>query len=341
MSSTAAALALVLGGQAAAAAPAGLAASVAGAVAASGLPGVATAGLVSLMSMKTTVAAATVAVVLAGGVATRQVMAAREAAAALAAVEGENAALAEQLRAERERLASAGKQPPAAKEAVELRPVTRPPTETGGLASREEGRALLAAHPELREELETYYRATLRVEFAELIAALGLTSEETERFLGILIRSRTKIVGEHQLTLSEPGLTGEEATRQLRELLGGARYQEYRKHRAGSVPRALATKITEAVYFTPTPVTPAQADQLKQIVVHALADPSLGSSYKGSSWMPIPEKRWEQIIAKSREVLPEAHVAALENLRERSRFYHAEAAARKAYDEAATRVGRQ
>ncbi|MES2692353.1 MAG: sigma-70 family RNA polymerase sigma factor, partial [Verrucomicrobiota bacterium] len=232
VTSTAVALATLLGSHSAAAAPAGLAAAVTGAVVSSGLPVVATMGALSFMSMKTTAAVATIAVALVSGIATQQASARRDAAADLAAMESQNQQLTAKIRDETERqkrlreVAATPARAPAAVAATQRAPMAK-----GGLASVEESQAFLRDNPELRGALVAYWRATLAEEYAELIAELGLSGEKKERFLEIQAKGIRRIVGEHQLSLGGPEVTGAQIGAELREVLGEEGYQRYRQQR--------------------------------------------------------------------------------------------------------------
>jgi hypothetical protein len=330
--STSAALAAVLGAHAALATPpAGLAAAVTGAVVSSGLPAAAW-SLVSFMSTKTTATVAAVVLVVAGGVATQQVHASREAIAGLAAIEQENAALAARLRAAeaaRTTRITAGTQTPTP------RPATAPATTkaelarrlgSGGFATVEESRAFLQANPEVRDALASYLHDSTAEQYAELFSELGLSESERERFLAILVSGMRQIVGEYQFSIGDDMTSGAEITRQLRELLGEERYQQYRTFRDNGAPRDVATEMTRSLYFTPTPFTPAQATELKRIVTEVTADPTLGAKYSGG-WPYIPEPMWEKIVSDAKEVLSEPQVEALRELQQQSRFFHIQSAA--------------
>lgn len=290
--------------------------------------------------------AAAVALVVAGGIATQQVKAVRDVTATLSAIEQENAALAARLRAEEARRA---------REAMARRPVAAPATPasvpaptsavaralgSGGLASVEESRLFLRANPDVREALAAYHRDTLAAEYAELIAMLGLNEAERERFLAILATGIRRIVGEHQLSLADTDVSGAEITRQLRELLGEPRYQQYREFRSSAVLRGVTHELTRSLYFTPTPLTPAQAAELKNIVARAVADPALGPKYTGSVWPYIPRPVWERIVTDARVTLAEPQLEALRELQQRSQFFHAQTEASKAY-RAAQAAGKQ
>lgn len=332
VTSTAAALAAALASQAAAAVPpAGLAASVTGAVFSSGLPAAAAWSFVSFMSTKSTATVAAVVLAVAGGVATHQVNAERAAIAALATLEEENAALAAQIRAlamQRAARPLAATPAPAPRDSTAA---TTPPElarrlGTGGLASVEESQAFLAANPDVRDALVRYTRDQLGEQYAELLPLLGLTEIERERFLALLALGTRRIVGEHQFSVTDGTVSGAEIGRQLRELLGEARYQQYRTFRDSSTPRDVTRELTRSLYFTSAPLTPVQASEIKRLVAQAVADPTLGSKYSGG-WPYVPVPMWEKIVTEARATLTEPQIEALRELQQRSQFFHAQSAA--------------
>jgi hypothetical protein len=284
------------------------------------------------MSTKTTATVAAVVLVVAGGVATQQVNAGRDTSAALAALEQDNAALAAQLRtAEAARTA----RPSAGTQAPTPRPATAPTATnaelarrlgSGGFATVEESRAFLQANPEVRDALASYFHDSLAEQYAELLPELALTEAERERFLAILASGMRQIVGEYQFSIGDDMISGAEITRQLRELLGEDRYQQYRSFRDNSTPRSIATEMTRSLYFTPTPFTPAQAAELKRIVSQVTADPALGAKYSGV-WAYVPEPMWEKIVTAAEGMLTEPQVEALRELQQRSQFFHIQSAA--------------
>lgn len=341
VTSTAAALATLLSGQAALAVPAGLGVSVTGAAIAASLPSVTTLGTISLMSTKTTVLVSVVTLLLAGGVATHEVRATRAEAAALASAVRVNEQLASQLREERTRAeretvtvrasdVAAGPKPAAA-----ASPVSGPvgPTMEQRL---EEGRAFLKANPVFRDAFATKLREDVLMQHAELIAALGLTGERLEQFIAIQMKSRMNIVGQHILPLGEKVLEGGEYTRQLREVLGEAGYKQCIEIERLSPARNLADDLTRSLYFTPTPLTSSQVAQVKDLMIQVISDPANGLRYTGpTGYIPMPV--WDALIARARGVLAEPQIDALRDLRQQAKFNHAQTEARKLYDQGASK----
>lgn len=223
---------------------------------------------------------------------------------------------------ERQRRAAAMAAKAAAPKTAEVSAATRA-IGSGGLASVEESREFLRENPEVREAFANYLRVSLEYRYAELIARLGLDAERKARFIDILARGRRQIVGEHQLTVAERDFQPGEMGRLLREVLGDAGYREYREFYDRSLQRGVDYQLTQALYATPTPLTPAQSDEVRRIVGRAMDDPALGPKYTGQSWMVLPPERWEAIIKEAARVLAEPQVEALRELEQQTRFHRA------------------
>lgn len=332
ITSSAGALAVLLGQQGALAAPAGLAATVTSAVTSSGLPLAAVVGA-GLMSTKTTIGIATAAVVFLGGAATYEVRTHRVAAAGLALVENEVAALETELRAEQSRIARersaalAAAQPPAASTPAE------PPIPPGRAAMEQrirEGDAFLKAHPEMRAALVNYYRRTLRLEYADLIASLNLTEVETDRLLTVMMNGRMRHFGDLILRLSDEPAKGYPG--RLKDVLGAARYEQFLAYERTGPALSLANELTRWLYSTPSPLTPAQLGQFKQLVQQSLEDRSLGPRYTSVwEWMPLPV--WNDLAKRAGAVLSAPQLDVLKDLELQLLFRHAESEARRVYDQ--------
>ncbi|MEO6245667.1 MAG: sigma-70 family RNA polymerase sigma factor [Opitutaceae bacterium] len=333
LTSTAAALATLLSGHAAGAVPSGLAASVTTAVVTSGLSATAV-GAFSFMSTKIAVVTAAAVTLVVSGVVVREVNAERMLAASLHAQEAENAGWRSRFKAQPVRTAAVAPVMPAApspRPAAEPA-ATQPATQAGGLASVEESRAFLRANPDVREAFSNYLRLTLEYRYADLIAALQLDATRKERFLELLTLARRQILGEHQLTLAERDFEPGELGRELRAVLGEAGFQSYQEFDRKNLTRAVNYELTKALYATPTPLTTAQADAIERIVSGVTNDPSFGPRFTGSSWTSLPLERWDRIVAEAARVLPEPQVEAVREMAQRTRFWHAQAEARRAYD---------
>lgn len=322
VTSTAVALAAVLGAQTASAAPAGLAATVTGSVLASGAP-LATAGFFTLMSTKTTAAVTALAVVAAGGLALRQADARSAASDELAALTATTKTLAEQVQHAKAAAAkpSTAAAPASAAAMAPTRPRSLPGP--GEVADREESRAFLREHPELRAAFAALVRAGLFDEYGELIRTLGLTEEQAERFIAVLAKGRTHAVGQHQLTLSERDFSSpREFGNEIRAVIGEEGYQKYREVGQQRLVRGLEREMTQALYTTPTPLMPAQASDLKRLVEAAAADPSLGKPYT-SHWWYFPPERWDRLMSEAAKTMLEPQLDALRNLRMKATYQQA------------------
>ena len=174
-----AALAALLGSHAALAAPTGLGASVMGTVIASGLPVSATAGLLILMSTKTTAVIVAAGLIVGIGIATYELHSQRVASEALNSVERDVSALQSKLANERDRVARAraAQISPAAPAGAVTRPTASPTNALPGPITPEmlarDGRVFLKAHPEVETVLAANFKTSVRHSYSEIIAAMG------------------------------------------------------------------------------------------------------------------------------------------------------------------------
>lgn len=334
LASSSAALAVALGTQGALAAPAGLATAIAGTVLASGLPvATATVGSIVFMSTKTLAGIAAVVAIL-GGVATWEWQVKRDAADRLESVEREIAGSQRQLQADRQRAraSATAKKTEAPRPAPAARPASATPAATGRTMKERmaAGTAFLKAHPEMRAALAAYYRKTLRYQYADLIASLGLSEAQADRFLDVIANGSFHMMGDLLLGLGEEMADPKEYTRQLKEALGDAGYAQYRDVQHTATARSLTSDLVRSLYFTPTPLLPAQIAQFRSVIQQALDDRSLGPRYD-SVWEHMPMPVFDRILANANGVLTPAQLEALTSLEQQAIFHQAQSAAMTAY----------
>jgi RNA polymerase sigma factor (sigma-70 family) len=296
------ALAAVLGTHAAPAAPAGLSATVASAVSASSVI-VSTAplwGFWSFMaSTKMIVSAGAVAAVFVGSLFIHSFQASRETAERVKAVNGENEAAIAQLSALNARAAQ-GKADRDKLEG-ELAARTTTPLATRPQATPTgptDGSALMEIYPQLRETLVAYWRESILSKRGNDFRALGLTGEQTQKVIAIEMRRRARMIGMHQFALQWPLLARREYKEEMRAVIGRPAFERYDKldqqrDEAPNVSAAvgagknIAKEVATAVYFTPTPLSAAQAEQLSRIV------PANGVDDMGR----LSEQGWNAVLA--------------------------------------------
>jgi RNA polymerase sigma factor (sigma-70 family) len=327
VTSSAAALATVLGSQAASASvPGGLAASVMTAVTSSGLPVVATVGGLALMSTKTALGITAFVLVLAGGAATYEVHAKHAAERALAASEAEIAAFETRLRTRQATLAREPRQTEERSAATANATAPRSSLEEKLIA----GDAFLKAHPEMEAALRAYERTQLRNSYGEIIAEMGLSDAETEQFFAVLSHGTRLLLGDYFFRLSGEPQSSEAYTRTLKDVLGDARFRQFQRWEQLEPARSLTVALTGALYATPAPLTPGQIAQFKTVVEAALDDPTLGPRYD-SVWPWMPSSIWDDVLKRAPEVLSPAQITALADLGRQADFMRAQSAALRAY----------
>jgi len=341
VTSSAAALAAAIANQAVTAAPAGLAAAVCSTafahVAAAG--GGAVGSLLTFMSTtKFTAVLAAAFAVLAVGTATRQVFASRAAADSLATARQEAGALSARLRdlehrvqvAEQDRsdlqrnidvirAAQATENARAAKAAADQASKTRPPTSEQPTSERlAAGEAFLSRHPDVRQALLDRSRARVDSRFRPLYRTLNLAPAEVEQFEKLLMEreglsSFNPITNEQLLLTPGTGRSEAEVDRDVHDLLSDAGYQQYQEAKRLVSARQLTQDVAGALYFTDTPLTAAQVDQLTRTVdATRIATGQQGRA--GSS------EYWNAVLTNARAFLTEPQLAALAGFQQQEQF---------------------
>lgn len=319
ITSTAAALGGALGGQAALAAPGGLAASVtasamAGSVAEMGALGWCMAAFMKIT--KLTVGAVAVVLAVAVGFGVREQLRAREANGAMATITAERDRLMALLLKSEER---ARQKSPETKAIVVAGSAVAKAltTEEIDAAAEAELDQLVAGNPELQQLYVRQQTMRSRSRYGAFYRLAGLTPAQIEKFeLALAERAQAAIdfppVAVAQgLKKSDPAVLklsseAEEAkARALREVLGDTAYSELQNYERTSALRGVARDLAGELYFTETPPSARQADQLTEIV---------GAS-RGEQGGQVD---WKYILAeaKSRAVLSPEQLAVLAEKKE-------------------------
>ena len=321
ITSTTAALAVVLANQAGVAAPAGLAATVTGAALAGATAVGGAAGLGAFLSFMSTTKITSVLVVgafLATAVAVYEVSASRDAGKALAAAQREHDTLVARVRGaerrakEAEVMRATEQGSPDAARAAGAPPTVTPaaPASTDPL---EVGRAFLLAHPEIKPLLVDAAKAQIAGRYFPFYRELGLSESAIARFEEIMISgvgSRfTNFVGIGAMKLeAAPSLSDAEKDEGLRQLLGESgfhRLEEYQK----AQDSYYANRLASALYFTDTPLTAEQGTQLGRMVAEVRSREPWGTT--------PPQVFWAQIRDRTSAFLSAPQQATLDGLQAR------------------------
>jgi RNA polymerase sigma factor (sigma-70 family) len=289
ITSTSAALAVALTNEAVVAAPGGIAAQVAQAALASAAGGGATAAVAFVQFMSNTKLALSLAgllAVLAVGTATRATLTWQSAADALAVARRDYEALIAQERGLQQRVAVLEQDKNEAQRSLEAaRGPKEVPASSPAPASGSEkpspawdtvaaGAAFLARHPEVKQVLDDYAKARMRFEYGSACDALGLSETQRERYFALRARDigmgaagPDGPYGQKQITMlagggsieaeNGPGVLDLETLRKLREAEPTAK------------ARDAAAAIVGALWFTETPLTVEQSDELVRAITEA------------------------------------------------------------------------
>jgi len=327
-SSTSALLAM-LASQPTAAVPAELAANVAGrALAMAGAGGSATAAVQFMSSFKVSAAITALALAMTLGVASYQWREVRRAQGLLAAANAETGSLLAQgaqaesrlqdasndvtrLRARLDRLQKA-----LASAAIKAKAKVEAAKITAAWNPTAEGDKFMARHPEVRRALDDYCRARVKWDFGPLLDSFHLPPDKLEKLIALLERGRgvgadgpDGSYGTKNIDLEEnsrPLVPGERA-RLLNSVLDPDQVQQLSNWQRYMEARNFTNEVAGTLWSTSTPLVPAQADQLIQII-----GPSNGRPFD-----------WNSIIAKAGMVLAPAQVDVLRGMQAEDRVNHA------------------
>ncbi len=302
VTSTATALGVMLTAEAAHAAPAGLATTIAGAALTSATTATTStlATAVQFMITSKTVAGAAGAIVLAAamGTAVHQSHAQQAAARELSAATADTARLEASLREARQKAATAEQARDeataalASAEAQAAKAAPAPSAASGAQDALAAGRAFLAEHPEARQLWDERERANLASKFAPIVHAMNLTPDEVDRLETIFIGAMSGVttIGVPGGTIAlkrEPTLSSAEAQAQMLALLGPDRLAEFGRLSKIAPTFDLTVKLAAAVYRT-APLTSDQATQMMQIF--ADQSPVAKPGATGIDWNAVQER---------------------------------------------------
>jgi hypothetical protein len=177
----------------------------------------------------------------------------------------------------------------------------------------EAGRALLAAHPHVKQILVDAKRARVAGQYFPLYRELGFTAEQIERFESIMIsgmKDSTRLPGGEITVEAAPDLPKEEKERQLRELLGDSGYRRLQEYQISLT--SYVSRLAGALYFTDTPLTAEQGRKLGDVFA--------GVHRKVSPGRTTPQEYWDAVATQAGAFLSEPQMASLGILRLRDEY---------------------
>jgi RNA polymerase sigma factor (sigma-70 family) len=173
-----------------------------------------------------------------------------------------------------------------------------------------EGRAFLAQHPEVQQALDDYARARFNFEYAPLIRELGLAPEQAERLRMVATGGSMGATLVDGRNVSLPyGKPNADTSGQIRELLGDPGFQRWQEYWPTVGARRIVAETASALYFTDTPLTPQQADELVPIVA--------------ASQRPGGAHDWDAIINRATGLLSPPQIEVLAGRRAGEQFLRA------------------
>jgi RNA polymerase sigma factor (sigma-70 family) len=336
ITSCSAALGLALADRAAIAAPVGLAETVA-ATALGAAPAAVTGTLTALKIMSTTksiLTAAAIATAVAGiGTAIYEYRTGRAIKVSLAAADQANETLLTQRRTVESSLKAAQAT------LANLRPAAAISARTEETVPKwnplAEGRAFLGRHPEVRATLDARERALCLNRFGPLLNSLNLTSDQTDRFVSLMLTTSYGIgfpYGPGGASLVLRSADGEVPTMsdlraQLLPLIGAAGVQQFGQIMRTESSRDLATSVASTLAYSEAPLDPQQATELAQ----SFARNTIRGSPGG------PQVNWEGVQSQASAFLSPAQIESFAGVRAQA---EAESALQRASNVAAANSAR-
>ncbi len=326
ITSTTAALGIALANQAAAIAPAGVAASVTGTVltgaSMSTGGGVLVAAFTFMNTAKIAVGLAGIVAVLAVGFGVRQQTRLIDATATLAGVTQQRDELLARVRAlERTTTAlSAPARTPDAGSVLAAKIIAPLPDQSGGGIDAVAEAALdkfVAGNPELQRLYVRQQTIRLRSRYGPFYRSQGLAPAQIERFEKVMSDYAASSVDVPAVAMaqglekSDPTVASllrqadEEKTRALRDLLGAEGVEQLRAYERTRSVRDIANNLASELFYTDAPLTARQADQLTLI-----ADASRGEGRGPVNWDFVVNE------AQAQGVLSPSQIAVLAEKKE-------------------------
>jgi RNA polymerase sigma factor (sigma-70 family) len=335
--STAAAIAFLLESQSVTAAPAGLAATIAGkSLAASGVASSAFNIFHIMSTSKLTTGAAAILALLAIGTATREIRASRASTAALVLANQEIAVAQERLQqlgrvvkddeqrqADLEKTIEATRRSQAAEDARAAKITAENVARIKDPIAA--GREFLAAHPEAPQLVTNYERARTIERYGLLFQQLGLTPTQIEQFQLLMSQGPASGLGWStaqqapvgRFNVGAVGLSNAELEDRLHGLLGDSGYQQYQDFNRLAPARGFVTELATVTAVTGAGLSADQAGQMTQI----LAQNSPG--YQSGQRIKSDTIAWDTAMPELQKLLSTAQFAAFEGLRQQAPFQRA------------------
>jgi hypothetical protein len=161
-------------------------------------------------------------------------------------------------------------------------------------------------------------RVSLASKYAYLFRTLGLSSEQSEKFLDITLKRveqgvdlgaavRAQGMSADDPVVDKLGLQmRQECETAQRELLGEAGFRQLQDYERTADMRELVRSTASAATVAGTPFTPPQAEQLIQVLANA------NDKYRSGGKASVQNTDWDAVEAPARALLSEAQYAFLQ-----------------------------
>jgi hypothetical protein len=183
----------------------------------------------------------------------------------------------------------------------------------------------IAENPQLRRLLAQSYRAQFKISYGPLFRELGLKPEEIDRFGNLQLKMFSDIYdlqqaarlqgssGESQVLADMEDKITSQRDAGLRGLLGESGFQKYTEYESTLPAQPLVNSLAANLYYSPTPLTAPQADQLSKIIAAEI--PPRPKNSIGLPKTDAGALNWDNILSQAQASLLPGQVAALQTLR--------------------------
>jgi hypothetical protein len=301
-------------------------------------------GILQFMSTtKTIITTASVLAALAVGTAVYEVRETSQAETALATATKENAALRERVQREAARTAEVEKKFRSAealaaslqKSADEIEAAKKTAEQLKQTAPAKAGANpagnffvdVVMTNPEYQELNAKHNHSSLRFTYGPLYRKLGLSPEQIANFEAAMDEQEQSTMDaflaarSQEVSYEDPSLAQLKAADakpvddKLRATLGDAGFEEFNAYKKTMDSRAAVDSLASALYYTETPLTAGQADQLTQLVAANTGKRSVDAA--GTT--TFGEVDWDKVYAQAQGILSSSQLNLLQAVGEKKR----------------------
>jgi hypothetical protein len=175
-----------------------------------------------------------------------------------------------------------------------------PPRPTPPSINRE-----LSADPVVRKHLAEWIKGNFTVGLVALYRSLGLSPEKIDALENLMVQYDINMGV--WLSLRPDSVSVADLNRSIKDLLGAADYEKFHVYKRTEFIRRVANGLAGNLYFTDTPLTPSQADRLTEMLA------ATTTQYKKDQ-PPFPSMvNWDAALNQATTILTPPQLAVFNN----------------------------